>query len=376
LIPQSLLSSWRQGYIQANGQTNPGTQQIANPFQPAGGPLIPFNGVYGGTTITREQATLPDALFYNNDLQKDIGFSNYNSLVVVVEHHFTKGLLVNAHYTWSKSLDFSENEANADTFEDTGSLVQDAGSWFDLRNLRNNYAPSFYDEPHRVVISYLYELPFGVGKPLLSATNNVVKAVVSGWRTSGVATFQSGSPLLITGDSTGSLNGRPNRVPGQPAQVPQALQHWYDGKTTVTLPDGRKYTPCAYCFLKYNPDAFTGNVVTTPNGSVVNDVYWWGTAAQTFTDIRGSGVNNWNMSIERTFHVKEHFSADLSAQFTNAFNHTQFKPAFTMALGAQSVAVNSPLGIQPGQGQSSNFGARGNSTYDPRQVELMLKFRF
>jgi hypothetical protein len=47
-----------------------------------------------------------------------------------------------------------------------------------------------------------------------------------------------------------------------------------------------------------------------------------------------------------------------------------------MALGAQSVAVNSPLGIQPGQGQSSNFGTRGNSTYDPRQVELMLKVRF
>jgi hypothetical protein len=319
---------------------------------------------------------VPYPLYYADDLQKDIGFSNYNSLVVTVEHHFAKGLLVNAHYTWSKSDDFSESEANADTFEDTGELFQDGGSGLDLRNLRNNYAPSFYDVPHRVVISYLYELPFGSGKPLLSTTNQVVKAVISGWRTSGVATFQSGNPLLITGDSTGSLNGRPNRVPGEPAQVPKDLQHWYDGKTTVTLPDGRKYTPCAYCFLKYNPDAFTGNVVTTPSGSVVNDIYWWGTAAQTFSDIRGAGINNWNLSIERTFRVKERFSADLSAQFTNAFNHTQFMPAMNMALGAQSVAVNSPLGIQPGQGQSSNFGTRGNSTFDPRQVELRLKVRF
>ena len=376
LIPQSLLSSWRQGYIQANGLTNPGTQQIPNPFQPVGGPLIPFNGVYGGTTITREQANVPYPLFYTNDLQEDIGFSNYNSLVVAAEHHFAKGLLVNAHYTWSKSNDFSESEANADTFEDTGSLFQDAGSGLDLRNLRNNYAPSFFDVRHRAVISYVYELPFGSGKPLLNGTNRVVKAIVTGWRQAGVATFQSGTPLLITGDSTGSLNGRPNRVLGAPAQVPLSLQHWYDGKTTVTLPDGRRYTPCAYCYLKYNPDAFTGNVVTTPNGSVVNDIYWWGTAAQTFDDIRGTGVNNWNMTIERTFKGKERFIVDLAAQFTNAFNHTQFKPAMTMALGAQSVAVNSPLGIQPGEGQSSNFGTRGNSTYDPRQVELRLKIRF
>ncbi len=70
------------------------------------------------------------------------------------------------------------------------------------------------------------------------------------------------------------------------------------------------------------------------------------------------------------------FNVDFAAQFTNALNHTQFKPAMTMALGNTNVQLNSPLGIQPGQGQSSNFGTRGNSTYDPRQVEAVLKIRF
>jgi hypothetical protein len=376
LIPQSLLDSWRQGYIQANGTTNPGTQQIPNPFQPAGGPLIPFGGDYGRATITREEALMPYPLFANNDLQKDIGWSTYNSLVLQVEHHFAKGLLVSAHYTWSKAEDFSESEANAGGFMDTGDIFQDAGSWLNLRNLRNNYAPSYFDIPHRAVISYVYELPFGSGKPLLNTINPVVKTVITGWRTSGVATFQAGEPLLITGASSGSLNGRPNRVSGAPVEVPKELQHWYNGKTTVTLPDGRKITPCAYCFLKYNPDAFQGNVFTTPNGSVVNDIYWWGNAAQRYGDIRGAGLNNWNISLERTFQVNERLSVDFSAQFTNAFNHTQFKPAMTMALGNQSVQLNSPLGIEPGQGQSSNFGTRGNATYDPRQVELLLKVRF
>jgi hypothetical protein len=47
-----------------------------------------------------------------------------------------------------------------------------------------------------------------------------------------------------------------------------------------------------------------------------------------------------------------------------------------MKLGNTSVAVNSPQGIQPGQGQSGTFGSHGNTTYDPRQVELVLKIRF
>src|SRR5262249_16646618 len=136
LIPQSLLDSWRQGYIAGNGLTNPGTQQIPNPFQTPGKPLIPFNGVYGGSTITRDQPSLPFPLFYNNDLQKEIGYSNYNALVVTMEHRFAKGLLVSGHYTWSKSADFSESEANAGGFMDTGDIFQDAGSWLDLRNLR------------------------------------------------------------------------------------------------------------------------------------------------------------------------------------------------------------------------------------------------
>jgi hypothetical protein len=375
LIPQSLLDSWRQGYIQANGTTNPGTQQIPNPFQPAGKPLIPFNGSYGRATISREEANIPYPLFASNQVQEDVGWSNYNALVVQAERRFSKGVLVSGHYTWSKSEDFSESEAIGNDFFDTGSLTQDAGSWWNLRNLRANYGPSYFHVPHRAVISYVYELPFGAGRRF-NSNHAGLRAVISGWQTGGVATFQSGTPLIITGANSGSLNGRPNRVPGVPVKVPAELQRWYDGNTTVALPDGRKITPCANCYLVYNPDAFQGQVVTTPNGSVVNDVYWFGNAAQRYNDILSPGVNNWNMSVSRTFRPKESLFVDFAAQFTNAFNHTQFRPAMNMALGATSVAVNSPQGIQPGQGQSGTFGTHGNSTYDPRQVELTLKIRF
>ena len=53
--------------------------------------------------------------------------------------------------------------------------------------------------------------------------------------------------------------------------LPENLWGWYDGNTRVTLPSGRIITPPARTYLKYNPDAFAGRVVTTPNGRVVAD---------------------------------------------------------------------------------------------------------
>jgi hypothetical protein len=292
-----------------------------------------------------------------------------------VNRQFTNGLLVNFHYTWSKAGDFTETELIANDFFDTGQLIRDGGNGFDLTHWRNNYGPSYFDVPHRAVIAYLYELPFGAGKRL-RVGNRFAGAIISGWRTGGVATFQSGSPIQISGASDGSMNGHPDRVPGVAAEVPKELQRWYDGKTTVTLPSGRQITPCNFCFLKYNSDAFEGRVVGTPGGAVVNDVYWFGNSALRQSDFRSPGLNNWNMSIERTFKPKEGFTLDFSAHFTNAFNHTQFRPRIEWRLGATNTTVNSPQKTLPGQGLSGNFGTYDTSTFDPRQVELQLKLRF
>src|SRR5262249_5213761 len=268
------------------------------------------------------------------------------------------------HYTWSKSLDFTQSETEADEFFDTGGLqgVQN------LRNYRNNYGYSLFDIPHRAVISYVYELWWRPG-------NRVVNRIASGWRTGGVLTMQSGAPAQVTGATDGALNARPDRVPGVPVEVPKELQHWYDGKTTVTLPSGRQITPCNFCFLKFNSDAFRGRTVTTPDGSVVNNVYWFGNAAWTYNDLRDAGLSNLNLNLERTFRVAERYSLDFSAQFTNALNHAEFRPTINRALGSTNVRVGA-ANIQPGQGLSSDFGTRTPATFDPRQVEFQLKIRF
>ena len=66
------------------------------------------------------------------------------------------------------------------------------------------------------------------------------------------------------------MDSRPNLNPGEPLVLPSNLQGWYNGKTTITLPDGRQYIPCNQCYLKYNPDAFTGQVLTEANRTLAS----------------------------------------------------------------------------------------------------------
>ena len=109
-------------------------------------------------------------------------------------------------------------------------------------------------------------------------SNAVVSAIAGGWQFGGSVIWQTGFPIAITGAQHGAALARPDRVEGVPLLLPENLWGWYDGRTPVTLPSGRVITPPNRTYLKYNPDAFVGPVVTTPNGRIVADQFWYGNA--------------------------------------------------------------------------------------------------
>jgi hypothetical protein len=224
------------------------------------------------------------------------------------------------------------------------------------------------DIPHRFVYIVSYDLPFGSW-----TQNSVLKKIVGGWKVGSVGTFQSGIPLLLSGGSDGSLNTFPDVVPGQPLEVPESLQRWYDGKTTVTLPSGRQITPAANTFLKYNIDAFRGRVVPDPNnaGSFIPDIYWSGSAMTTYAPLRQGARNNVDVSIRRNFRITERFSAEITADCTNFFNHTQFRGGDS-SLGG----VNTGSGVVGAATNSSSYGTHGFDAYEARQFVMGARIRF
>lgn len=369
-ISDGTLQAWRANYIQRNGTGNLGGDQVRNPYQPATGARIPFSGSLGNATLTLRETLLPYPFFGTMQVQKQEGFSDYNSLQLQATRSFSNGFLLNAHYTWSKALEVSNAEAqnnfNADGF---GTQLGN------LRDQNQNRRLSANDIPHRFVATALYSLPFGSGK-MIQPKNKYLSYAIGGWQLSGVYVFQMGTPVVISGASNNSLNGRPDRVPGQALELPSNLQGWYDGKTPVTLPSGRVVTPPAFSYLRYNPDAFTGRTVAVANGSTQRDLYWWGNAAFAYNELRNDRFNNLNLSIQRTFNLTERFHLDLQAHAQNVLNHTQFNPSYNLGLGNTEIVNNPSQGQLAGYGQSAAYGTHGTGTYDARNMEFVLRFRF
>ena len=142
----------------------------------------------------------------NINFQEPRGNSIYHSLQTKAEKRFSKGHLFLLSYTWAKAIDDSDS-TQLSTTSGTGNLQNQ-------RDLRGERSRSFQDVRHRMVLSYLYELPFGRGRSLLAAAPPLVDKIVSGWQLNGITSYQSGRAFTIASptdhSNTGSSNIRPN----------------------------------------------------------------------------------------------------------------------------------------------------------------------
>ena len=145
--------------------------------------------------------------------------------------------------------------------------------------------------------------------------------------------------------------------------LPENLWGWYDGQTPVTLPSGRVITPPNRTYLKYNPDAFVGRVVTTPNGRIVADQFWNGNADITYDEIRTDNRFNIDMSIRREFRAAGQPPARSRSRRDehpepHAVQRTEPR-RLNGGLGGTVTTANPALGLVPGMGNANNYGTRG-----------------
>jgi hypothetical protein len=183
---------------------------------------------------------------------------------------------------------------------------------------RYNRGSSDLDRRHILSMNYLYELPIFRG-------TGVSHALLGGWQISGITLIQSGSPMTsyLGSDNLGIGGGgsRPDLI--GPLNYPRTVDAWF----------------ATSAFAAPAPLAF---------GSEGRNV------------LTGPGRVNFNLSLFKIFRLipsKEDLpQVQFRAEFFNAFNHTQFS------------------GVDTGF-NSSNFG-KITSTYDPRVIELGLKFLF
>jgi len=344
-------------------------------------------GPSGGATITAMQAQEPyvAALGVTNFIS--IGSSAYSAFQVKVQHSMSNGLTFQANYAWSKGTGNVGN-SGTQTFAESqsGNSAAPTGG-IDYVNINNNHGLLDYDVANRFVLSGTYELPMGKGK-LLNTPNRVVNEFIGGWQVSTAVDLQGGMPWAPDCETNpsgfsnpGTLNGRCNRVPGEPIELPKSDQHYYDGKQSLTLPDGRTIVPAVNTYMKWNPDAFSEPTVTMANGAVLEDQYNLGSTPITIGSLRTPGVQNVNCSVVKMFPINERMGFELHVNATNALNHANHQMVAgnngdnSNYVGAVTCKAGATC-VNPGTNSNVKFGSWGLTTLEPRQLTLQANFTF
>jgi hypothetical protein len=363
-ISPSTLSSALNTYV-ATG-INPLSTLVPNPYYG----LIKGNSNLDNPTIQQLYLDEPYPTYGNVTRWFDRwGSSNYNGLQVTARRSFRNGFQLGGTYTYSKNIDFGTAYGAA---VQTGSS---AGTAYRVPGLsRLDRSVSAFDQAHRATINSLWELPFGAGKPFLAHTP-VATQVVGGWKLGGVATFASGYPLAISG---GTGFGRPNLI----ADPRLPKRDKIIGPGTVVLPTGQSYSVPSFYKLWFNPYAFQNPTLTIPNPSVpgttteVGNPYYYGNTPRLFSDLRGPGINNFDLSLSKTYPITERLTLSVRMDAFNAFNRVQIGYPTT---GFGTANFSGPLN---GLTTSSTFGtfdmqnaqtAIGQSENLPRYVQLSAR---
>jgi hypothetical protein len=238
-------------------------------------------------------------------IQNDF-ISNYNGLSLVFRQNGFKGLTTLASYTFSKTLDVS-------TDSNGGSNVMNPYNW------RLDYGLANWDVRHRFVASFNYELPF-----FTSANNRLVKTVLGGWQTNGIATVQSGFPFSVT-------------ISADQANVGQGTQRAsFAGTPRVDCGSG-KLTRCV------NIDAFA-----------LPALYTYGDTPRNF--LRGPGYVNFDWSLFKNFTITERAKLQFRWETFNTLNHPSFSnPNSTFVPGSTSFGTITALA---GNMRQQQFGLK------------------
>ncbi len=302
------------GYQGSTGARLPNEANLNQPYVVNGvsASTRPVLGVHG--------ITYPSVYYYsynNISYYMSEGTSHFNSLQVKLQQQYQHGLSLLFAYTWSKSIDTTPGYAS--TSQSSALLPQ------------NSYNPgaekglSDFNVAQRMVISPVYDLPFGKGRAYL--THGIRSMLAGGFQFSGIGTIETGRPFTVYNanlNNSGSFNNedRPNLI-STPNNGPKTVQQWF------------------------NTAAFSTAV---PKGT-------FGNAGRNL--VIGPGYVDVDMAVQRSFQLGEKVTMPVRFESFDVAN----KPNFFAPSGSS---------LQDG---TSSFGTISQAN-DPREMQLSVKFIF
>jgi hypothetical protein len=266
------------------------------------------------------------------------GNSAYNAGQFSLRRRMTHGLEFDVNYTYSKSIDAGSNAERVNQFQGGGFASQVINSWFP-KQLRS---VSDFDTTHAINANWVYELPFGRGKPFGGGMGRLVNGVIGGWKVSGLWRWSSGYPFTVGSGFGWATNFEEESAAILDGTKPQTGTHILNG--------------------------ITANVYSNPlNGSsAAIDQFRQSFPGESGerNELRGPGTFNIDVGLNKSWNITESQSVRFTWENFNLTNSPRFDVG-TMQLGGNSSISN-----------NSSFGNFASTLSNPRVMEFALRYSF
>jgi hypothetical protein len=250
--------------------------------------------------------------------------SNYNALTIAVNKRFSHGLQFQNSYVFAKNL------SNGAGYNPTAFTGEAGGRATDPRNINLDYGNVAFTRRHRMLSTFLYDLPFGGHGGALTSR------LAGGWQIAGVLLFQTGPFLTVIASGADPMGtnfpnlegaGRADIVSGMPV-IPQnqSVQNWVNA-AAFAIPANNIGRP--------------GN---SPIGSVI-----------------GPGTQAVSVSLFKTVKFREAKSFQIGCAASNVFNHPNYgTPSLNLASPSSFGTITSMQSQENGGPRSLQLTARIN----------------
>jgi carboxypeptidase family protein len=144
------------------------------------------------------------AQFSENTFYTNQGSSNYHGLLTTLHKNAGHGLQFDLNYTWSHSIDNVSIIANQPAFGGYGFVC-------DVLRPRECRGNSDFDVTHYFNGNFIYDVPVGRGKAVVSGAPRWLDEVIGGWSVSGLPNWHSGNAYFA--NSLAFVAGYANDAP-------------------------------------------------------------------------------------------------------------------------------------------------------------------
>jgi hypothetical protein len=250
------------------------------------------------------------------------GESNYRALELEATHRMAKGLYYDANYT------LAQNQADnqGDTPSGYAGEVNYGIPIADRFHIKSDYGNEEGTRRHRVLLTGVYELPFGAGKSFLRH-GGLVNGFVGGWSVNTVTLLETGPWLTPSISQGGCELSTAQQTANGGCLTTAGVQATNDQSNTNVVNRGAYLRPDAvsHDYYKgqsraayYNAAAFSA----TPVGAGR-----FGNAGVGI--LQGPGTAAVALGLGKSIQITEAIHLRFESTFTNVLNHTNFAPPAT-----------------------------------------------